>query len=131
MLENVVADDINQRTTNYIEENEDRLLLNEDWFIEGIFQNPQAAGAVRSLLGANFALPIKLPNHRVNCPMSSQNWHRDGGSRYGPQLNHLQVFYYPQDTPLNWDQPKFYLVLTFSSVCRVGWVTTALFAGQN
>ena len=66
MLENVVADDINQRTTNYIEENGHRPLLNEDWFIEGIFQNPQAAGAVRSLLGANFALPIKLPNHRVN-----------------------------------------------------------------
>ena len=31
--------------------------------------------------------------------MPSQNWHRDGGSRYGPQVNHLQVFYYPQDTP--------------------------------
>jgi len=99
MLENVVSDDINQRTTNYIEENGHRSLLNEGWFIEAVFQNPQAAGAVRSLLGANFALPIKLPNHRVNCPMSSQNWHRDGGSRYGPQVNHLQVFYYPQDTP--------------------------------
>ena len=58
MLENVVADDINQRTTHYIEENGHTPLLNEDWFIESVFQNPQAAGAVRSLLGANFALPI-------------------------------------------------------------------------
>jgi len=99
MLEGIVEDNINLRTTDYIEKNGHRSLLNENWFIEAVFQHPKAAGAVRSLLGANFALPIKLPNHRVKCPMESQNWHRDGGSRYGPAVNHLQVFYYPQDTP--------------------------------
>ena len=99
MLESVVDDAINRRTTDYIDKNGHHSLLNEDWFIEAVFHNPQAAGAVRSLLGANFALPIKLPNHRVKCPMESQSWHRDGGSRYGPAVNHLQVFYYPQDTP--------------------------------
>ena len=99
MLESVVDDAINRQTTDYIDKNGHHSLLNEDWFIEAVFYNPQAAGAVRSLLGANFALPIKLPNHRVKCPMESQSWHRDGGSRYGPAVNHLQVFYYPQDTP--------------------------------
>ena len=31
--------------------------------------------------------------------MSGQAWHRDAGSKWGPELNYLQVFYYPQDTP--------------------------------
>ncbi len=40
-----------------------------------------------------------MSQHRVKCPMSAQNWHRDTGSKFGPELNYLQVFYYPQDTP--------------------------------
>ena len=39
-----------------------------------------------------------MSQHRVECPMSGQSWHRDAGSKWGPELNYLQVFYYPQDT---------------------------------
>ena len=131
MLEGVVADAINQRTTEYIEENGHHLLLKEDWFIEAVFQNPAAAAAVRSLLGANFALPIKLPNHRVKCPMDGQGWHRDGGSRYGPQVNHLQVFYYHKIHRLRWGQPRSYPVLTSSFLYRVGWATTVQLVVPN
>ena len=99
MLEGIVPDEINQRTIDFIDQSGHRPLLKEDWFIEHVFLNPQVVGIIRSLLGANFALPIKLPNHRIKCPRTSQNWHRDGGSRYGCELNNLQVFYYPQDTP--------------------------------
>ena len=46
-----------------------------------------------------FGLPVMMSQHRVQCPMSGQGWHRDAGSKWGPELNYLQVFYYPQDTP--------------------------------
>ena len=44
-------------------------------------------------------MPILMSSHRVECPMPSQEWHTDGGSVYGPELNYLQVFYLPQDSP--------------------------------
>lgn len=100
MLEGVVSDDINRRAFEYIETRGSGPLLQEDWFVEHVLCNPQAAGAVRSLLGRNFALPTGMASHRVECPVPAQNWHKDGGSAVGPELNHLQVFYYPQDTPM-------------------------------
>ena len=108
MLEGVVPDSINRRTCEYIDVNKFRTfqatinnpLGQEDWFVENVLLNPQAAGAVRSLLGKNFGLPIRPSNHWVQCPAPAQQWHRDGGSHYGSELNHLQVFYYPQDTPV-------------------------------
>ena len=100
MLEEVVPDEINRRTNAFIEAHGHLSLMQEEWFVENVLLNPQAAGAVRSLLGHNFVVPAGLANHRVECPASAQNWHRDGGSRYGPELNHLQVFYYPQDAPV-------------------------------
>lgn len=42
-------------------------------------------------------MPIMLGNHRVQTPAPAQGWHRDGGSRHGPELHYLQVFYYPQE----------------------------------
>ncbi len=102
MLERVVPDDINRRTVAYLEKDtyyEPTGILTEDWFVENVILNPQAAGAVRSLLGANFGLPILMGNHRIETPGPAQNWHRDGGSRYGPELHYLQVFYYPEDCP--------------------------------
>ena len=110
MLEGVVADEVNERVTEFIRQRpyaasgggafEDDELLQEDWFVEQVILNPQAAGAVRSLLGKNATLPTWMYNHRTRCPGSSQTWHRDGCSRYGHAVNHLQVFYYPQDTPV-------------------------------
>jgi hypothetical protein len=110
MLEGVVPDEINRRTLECLKDNpgtevgvnayQPDDIVNEDWFVEGVIQNPQAAGAVRSLLGKNFKLPAYISNHRVECPRTvTGGWHRDGGGLFTWELNHLQVFYYPQDTP--------------------------------
>lgn len=100
LFEGVVPDAINRRATAFIAEHGHLPLLKTDWFIENVLLNTQAGGAVRSLLGKNFALPVGMANHRIESPMGSQNWHRDGGSRMGSEVNLLQVFYYPQDTPV-------------------------------
>ena len=101
----VVPEEINERTIEFIETNpgpvdyEPSHILNEDWFVENVICQPDAAGAVRCLLGRDFGLPILMSSHRVECPQPAQEWHRDGGSKWGPQVNYLQVFYYPQETP--------------------------------
>jgi hypothetical protein len=104
VLEGVVPDAINRRTTAYLETNthyEPTEILTEEWFVEGVILNPQAAGAIRALLGADFHLPILMSNHRVTAPAPAVGgWHVDGNSQWGPALNYLQVFYYPQETPL-------------------------------
>ena len=100
ILEGVVPEEINKRAMEYLAESpvsEPSGVLQEAWFVENVILNPAAAGAVRSLLGNNFALPVLMSNHRGRGPAGPQDWHRDGGSRYGPELNYLQVFYYPQD----------------------------------
>ena len=103
MLEAVVPDDINRRTTEFVDrypEIEPIEILDEEWFVDHVIKNPQAAGAVRSLLGKDFKVPMIMGNHRVQCPRAmSGGWHRDGGAVDSPRLDSLQVFYYPQDTP--------------------------------
>jgi len=74
-------------------------IMMEDWFAENVLRNPQAIGAVRSLLGRNVGMPNLISNHRVVCPQPAQEWHSDGGSIYGPEMNYLQVFYYPEACP--------------------------------
>ena len=75
-------------------------ILDEEWFVDNVIKNPQAAGAVRALLGRDFTLPMHMSDHLVQCPRAmSGGWHRDGGAVDSPRLDHLQVFYYPQDTP--------------------------------
>ena len=99
-LEAVVPEEINVRARAFLEQNtshEPTEILYEDWFAEGVIKNPQAAGAVRSLLGVNFGLPLLMSNHRVEYPMVGQGWHRDGNSKFTHELRNLQVFYLPQD----------------------------------
>ena len=79
MLEGVVPDEINQRTTQFIDQYGHRTLLEKDWFIDNVLLNSQVVGVIRSLLGPNFRLPVKLPNHWAKCPLPAQAWHRDGG----------------------------------------------------
>ena len=103
MLDGVVPAEINQRVIEYLEAHpgpEPTDILHEDWFFRNVIVHPAVAGAVRSLLGANFGLPKLMSNHRVQTPAPAQNWHRDGGSQQGPRLNYLQVFYYPQPCSL-------------------------------
>ena len=102
MLEGVVPDQINRRTLDFLEAQPSGgpvEILTQDWFVDNVVLNSQAAGAVRSLLGRDFGPPTRMANHRTECPQPAQEWHTDGGSRYGPELNYLQVFYYPQDCP--------------------------------
>lgn len=101
MLEGVVGDDVNRRIVEYLEtgDKEPSDILRQDWFLNGVILQRDAAGAVRSLLGRGFGLPVLVSNHRVTCPSPRQFWHRDGNSPHGPALNYLQVFYYPQDVP--------------------------------
>ena len=104
VLDGVVAADINQRAMEYAERDGSLFpndIMQHDWFVDGVLRNPQAAGAVRSLLGVNFRLPVMMVNHRRHCPSHSPGgWHVDGGSRWTPELHDLQVFYLPQDTPV-------------------------------
>ena len=104
LLEGVVAEEINRMTTEYLEGDafkEPTGILDEEWFIDGVILNRVAAGAVRSLLGANFHIPILMSNHRVTGSYpATGGWHVDGNYQWGPELNNLQVFYYPQNTPV-------------------------------
>ena len=104
MLDGVVSDETNRRTVEFLDEHSDSSdifspieLLNEDWFVDNVVLQPDAAGAIRSLLGKDFRLPNMMANHRTELPQPAQDWHFDGGSMRGHELNYLQVFYYPQE----------------------------------
>ena len=123
-LQGVVPDEINQRTCDYLngdlpinpcfipkgithadlermrDTHEPSSILLEDWYIEHVLLNRELAGALRSLLGQNVGLPVLVSNHRVECPMPAQGWHQDADHVFGPEINFLEVFYFPQDTPL-------------------------------
>ena len=72
----------------------------EDWFIKHVLLNPQVTGAIRSLLGKNVGLPVLVSHHRSQCPSQAQGWHQDADHIFGPELRFLEVFYFPQDTPI-------------------------------
>lgn len=96
----VVPEEINRKAVDFIEtidsSYEPTSIMAEEWFVEGILKNPEASGAVRSLLGKNFTLPVIISNHRGPLPFEGQKWHRDGGSLYTHKLEYLQVFYQPE-----------------------------------
>jgi hypothetical protein len=102
VLPGVVPPEINERAVKYVDTvdstGEPTAIMNEDWFVQGVLMNPAAAGAVRSLLGRQFTLPVIVSNHRGVLPsLTTGGWHRDGGSLYTPALEYLQVFYLPED----------------------------------
>ncbi len=103
MLEGVVPDEINQQTLDLANQDaqlEPAEFLQLPWFFENVICNPVAMGAIRSLLGRDFHLPIQLANHRKEgMEEVPGKWHVDGNYRFTHELQHLQVFYYPQDTP--------------------------------
>ncbi len=99
MFPGVVDAETNQRTLEYLKGHaspEPTDLITLDWFQDQVLLHPTVAGAVRSLLGAHFALPNLMSSHRMETPAPAQGWHRDGGSRYTHALHYLQVFYLPQ-----------------------------------
>ena len=68
--------------------------------IQKILDDPNVAGALTSLLGADYYMqPHRHPHY--NPPGSKgQGMHQDGGKRWSHRTRRLLVFYYPQDTPL-------------------------------
>ena len=123
ILPAVVPDEINQRTCDYLEgkipanpsfiphgmnqteldrirrSHEPSTIFLEEWFIEYVLLNESLIGIMRSLLGKNVGLPILASHHKVKCPSEAQQWHHDADCVFGPELNFLEVFYFPQDTP--------------------------------
>ena len=102
MLPGVVPDEINEKVVDYLERvdstHEPTPIMKETFFVDGVLMNPQASGAVRSLLGSGFTLPLLISNHRGPLPYTHpQSWHRDGGTIYTSALEYLQVFYYPEE----------------------------------
>ena len=68
--------------------------------IQKILDDPNVAGTLTSLLGADYYMqPHRHPHY--NPPGSKgQGMHQDGGKRWSHHTRRLLVFYYPQDTPL-------------------------------
>ena len=124
LLKGVVPDEINRRTCDYLEgkipanpsyipdglteadleriraSHEPSTIFLEDWFVENVLLNPHVVGVMRSLLGRSFGLPVLASHHHVQCPMPAQGWHHDADHVFGPELNFVEVFYFPQDTPV-------------------------------
>ena len=123
MLRGVVPDEINQRSCDWLDgkipaepsfipdgmtdaemerirtSHEPSTIFLEEWFIEHVLLNPQVAGIMRSLLGAVVGLPVLVSRHKVECPGEAGGWHQDADCVFGPELNFVEVFYFPQDTP--------------------------------
>jgi hypothetical protein len=106
LLEGVVPDAINQRVKAILDERElfnglhkPRDLLQADWFVEHVLRNPWGAGALRSLLGADYVEPSTLALFAGKGASPAGQWHIDGAYRFGPELNCLKWFYYPIEAP--------------------------------
>ena len=90
IFEGVVSDETNRKTLEFVYGHsgiQPTGILREKWFVDDVIKNPQAAGAVRSLLGRDFGLPLRMANHRAECPQEGQDWHVDGRSIYDPALD--------------------------------------------
>jgi hypothetical protein len=131
LLKGVVQPEINQRAIDYLEgrtpanpswmppgmtmddvervraSHEPSVIMLEDWFVEGVLLNPQVAGVMRSLLGRAVGLPVLTSSHRIECPAPAQPWHYDADHVFGPELNFVEVFYFPQDTPIELGPTEF------------------------
>src|SRR4051812_15015448 len=79
ILEEVVPEETNRWVSEYLEKNnglEPNEILKEQRFVNEVLLNAEAAGAVRSLLGKDFALPVLMSNHQLVGPRSiTGSWH--------------------------------------------------------
>ena len=44
--------------------------------------------------------PVLMSLHRVKCPESAQTWHHGADHVFAPELEFVEVFYFPQNTPV-------------------------------
>ena len=70
-------------------------LLQERWFVDGVVRAPQAAGAIRSLLGADYHEPEWITDFTAAGREPANQWHVDGGSDFSHRLQTLKWFYLP------------------------------------
>lgn len=101
ILEGAVPDETNRWVSAFLDKHtsaEPNEILQEERFVYEVLLNGKAAGAVRSLLGKDFALPVLMSNHRLEGEKHVVGkWHTDGGAINWTECHYLQVFYYPQD----------------------------------
>ena len=100
VLESVVADEINERVSEFIGRQpyaggdggafEDEGLLEQAWFVEHVLLNPAVTGAMRSLLGRQVGLPVLASHHRSRCPNDPQGWHHAADAVFGPELEFVE-----------------------------------------
>ncbi len=124
MLPGVVSDEVNRLTCDYLDgklqanpnyipegmteadlerirtSHEPSGIFLEDWFLQNVLLNSKLVGIMRSLLGRKVGLPVLASHHHVECPNTAQAWHHDADRVFGPELEFLEVFYFPQDTPI-------------------------------
>ena len=104
MLEGVIPEDINRQARGFLDDHHAQggarqmgSLMKEDWFVDKVIRNPDAAGAVRSLLGPNYREPEWLTWFRGEEPESAGQWHIDGCSKWGPAVRTIKWYYIPSE----------------------------------
>ncbi len=75
-------------------------LVGSDEFTREVLLHPQVGGTVRSLLGKNFLVPTGGNHHVFEEPFVGQDWHSDGISGSGYEVQELQCYFYTQDVEL-------------------------------
>jgi len=113
VFEGIVDDTYNRTCADVPAGRADTLAQDPD-FIREVLLHPQAAGAVRSLLGENFRVPTGAHHHLFSEHFVGQAWHSDGLSGSGCEINEVQCYYYPRDVALE-DGPT---IILPGSHCR-------------
>ena len=127
ILEAAVPDEINRRALDYLASNthgEPTEIMAEDCFVDGVILNPAAAGRCARCWETTSPCPTLMANHRGRGPAQAARLHRDSGSLHGPELNYLQVFYYPQDVPAEMGRRSCCRDRTSSTNRKSTWRTT-------
>lgn len=96
VLDEMVDADFNERCRN-LQQGPAKETVGSPDFIREVLLHPRLAGVIRSLLGPNFLMPTGGHHHLIDQPVSGQDWHSDGISGLGYEINELQCYYYPQD----------------------------------
>ena len=94
VLEEMVDPGFNARCRN-VKVGRAKELVGSPDFVREVLLHPRLAGVIRSLLGANFLMPTGGHHHLINEPVAGQDWHSDGISGQGYEINELQCYYYP------------------------------------
>jgi len=113
VLDAVVDGMFNRRCLDVKPGNATELVGSPD-FIREVLLHPEVAGVVRSLLGKNFLMPTGGHHHLFEEPFVGQDWHSDGISGSGYEVQELQCYYYPMDVNLE-DGPT---IILPGSHCR-------------